>query len=245
MRPASARPARPTPSTIAVMVALPLVAAAQVTADRGGVLPGIDAERVVVPDGDLAGHALAVSEVSSRLEPAEALGRVERRWREQDGVEVLRAESGGWSVVSRRTPGGYETLPLRAAGRGGSEGLLTRWDDGHRGATSAADFRRLLPDDARAVRQLRSRDAGDAGAREAETLIGRLPHSIDEAERRIEHHLRRAGYVAVAAPGAQRALSWRHDRARFFQAPGVELLVTLHAQSQATAVVVYRVRAIP
>jgi len=150
---------------------------------------------------------------------------------------VLRADSGAWRVLSRRTERGYETLQLRASLRGGAEGLLTRWRERDRRAVDAvggtaadgggagghaAGNARLLPADAKAVRQLSSRDAAADGARTTDTLIGSLPHSIDEAERRIEP---------------------RNDRARFFRAPGAELLVTLHAQAQGTGVVLYHVRA--
>jgi len=232
-------------------------------AEADGALPGLDARRVVVPAGELGGHAVEVSEVASRLDPAEALARVERHWRSRDGAVVLRADSGAWKVLSRRSERGYETLQLRAAVRGGAEGLLTRWrerDGGGRGDVAggvangvvrpaAGDVGRgawlssLLPDDARAVRQLSSRDATAGGVRAADTLIGSLPYSIDESERRIELHLRRGGFAPMRAPGAARELAWRNDRARFFQAPGAELLVTLHAQPQRTGVVLYHVRA--
>lgn len=252
MRQATVRGGRAGHCATALALALPLAAGAAAALATGGswaagdadaALPGFDLRRVVVPRGELAGHAIEVSEVTSHLDPSDALGRVERRWREHDGAEVLRADSGGWAVLSRRTPHGYDTLQLRAAARGGAQGLLTQWREANAGPTSGASLLHLLPDDAHAVRQLRSRDGSAAGAREAETLIGRLPHSIDEAERRIERHLRRAGFVAAPTPGARRQLSWRDDRARFFQAPGVELLVTLHAQSEGTGVVLYHVRA--
>lgn len=272
MKTGALRRRSPGPRAAALMLAVPLAAAgaaalapdgSALAAESDGALPGLDARRVVVPAGELSGHAVEVSEVASRLDPAEALARVERHWRQPDGAVVLRADSGAWKVLSRRTERGYETLQLRAAVRGGAEGLLTRWrerDSGVAGGAAGAaangavrsatgdaghDARlsSLLPDDARAVRQLSSHDATVGGARAADTLIGSLPHSIDEAERRIELHLRRGGFAPMRTPGAARELSWRNDRARFFQAPGAEVLVTLHAQPQGTGVVLYHVRA--
>ncbi|GMV00902.1 MAG: hypothetical protein AMXMBFR52_05580 [Burkholderiales bacterium] len=211
-----------------------------------GDLPGLDERRIVVPAGALAGHAVEVSEVASRLEPVEALSRVERHWREREGAVVLRADSDIWKVLSRRIEGGYETLQLRVSVRGGAEGLFTRWRTRGNGSSDDADHHaglsRLLPADAGAVRQLGSRDPMAGGVRAADTLIGSLPHSIDETEWRIELHLRGAGFTPMRAPGAARNLKWRNDRARFFQTRGAELLVTLHAQPQGTAVVLYHVR---
>lgn len=252
MKRAGLRRERSTPRAAAWMLAVPLAAAGaaalasgahDAATDADDALPGLDARRVVVPAGELAGHAVQVSEVASRLDPVEALARVERRWRSRDGAVVLRADSGAWRVLSRRTERGYETLQLRASLRGGAEGLLTRWRERDRRAVDAAGNARLLPADAKAVRQLSSRDAAADGARTTDTLIGSLPHSIDEAERRIELHLRRSGFVPMRAPGAARELGTRNDRARFFRAPGAELLVTLHAQAQGTGVVLYHVRA--
>ncbi len=234
-------------SAAALAMSLPLLAVGT-TALAGGsevveILPGIDARRVVLPAGDLAGHGISVSEVSSRLGPAEALAGVERHWRAADDAPpVLRAHGDGWSVLSRRTAQGYDTLQLRAAPRGGAEGLLTRWRMRDGGPPSETSLSSLLPVEARAVRQLRSSDAAGEGAREAQTLVGRLPHAIDEAERRVVVHLRRLGFVADPGTGASRALSWRDDRARFFRAAGTELLVTLHAQPAGTGVVLYHVR---
>ncbi|KAA0217803.1 MAG: hypothetical protein DWB43_13405 [Lautropia sp.] len=252
MKRAGLRRERSTPRAAAWMLAVPLAAAGaaalasgahDAATDADDALPGLDARRVVVPAGELAGHAVQVSEVASRLDPVEALARVERRWRSRDGAVVLRADSGAWRVLSRRTERGYETLQLRASLRGGAEGLLTRWRERDRRAVDAVGSARLLPADAKVVRQLGSHDAAAGGARTTDTLIGSLPHSIDEAERRIELHLRRSGFVPMRAPGAARELGSRNDRARFFRAPGAELLVTLHAQAQGTGVVLYHVRA--
>jgi len=216
------------PRAAALMLAVPLAAAGvaafapeghALAAEGDGALPGLDARRVVVPAGELGGHAVEVSEVASRLDPAEALARIERHWRSRDGAVVLRADSGAWKVLSRRTERGYETLQLRAAARGGAEGLLTRWRERDRGAAGAvagvvdsdaasgAWLSSLLPGDAKAVRQLSSRDATAGGARAADTLIGSLPHSIDEAERRIELHLRCTGATTARASSRRRAPS--------------------------------------
>ncbi|RPH66938.1 MAG: hypothetical protein EHM83_02735, partial [Burkholderiales bacterium] len=100
------------------MLALPLagagmalaVGASPMAEAAGEGIPGLDTRRVVVPSGELAGRALQVSEVASRLEPAAALARVERHWRERAGAPVLRAESGAWSVLSRQAADGFETL---------------------------------------------------------------------------------------------------------------------------------------
>lgn len=245
------------PRVAGLVLAVPLAAAGAAglapeghapTARTDGALPGLDERRIVVPAGALAGHAVEVSEVASRLEPAEALARVERHWREREGAIVLRADSGAWNVLSRRIEGGYETLQLRVSVRGGTEGLFTRWRTRGNGSPDEADrdagLSRLLPAEAGAVRQLGSRDATAGGVRAADTLIGSLPHSIDETERRIELHLRGAGFAPMRAPEAARNLKWRNDRARFFQAGGAELLVTLHAQPQGTDVVLYHVRVV-
>lgn len=252
MRQAAGRRGRAMPSGVALMLALPLAAggpaapsagAHEMATEAPGPIPGLDARRVLVPGGEIAGHAVEVTEVSSRLDPSEALARVERYWREGDAAVVLRADSGDWSVLSRRTARGYDTLQLRASARGGAEGLLTHWRERAGGATLPSGLLGLLPDEARVVRQLTSRDGAAGGSRTADTLIGRLAHSIDEAELRIERHLGRKGFVPVSAPGTPRDLAWRNDRARFFRAAGVEVLVTLHAQPQGTGVVVYHVHA--
>lgn len=254
------------PRAAALMLAVPLAAAGvaalapdghALAAEADGALPGLDARRVVVPAGELGGHAVEVSEVASRLDPAEALARVERHWRSRDGAVVLRADSGAWKVLSRRTERGYETLQLRAAERGGAEGLLTRWREHDRrgvdvagGSAAGSDVAgsgrlpSLLPAGAKAVRQLSSRDAAAQGVRITDTVIGSLPNSIDEAERRIAIHLRHSGFVPVRAPGATHEPGSGNDRARFFRAPGAELLVTLHAQAQGTGVVLYHVRVV-
>ena len=259
MRAASTRHGRPSSSGAARALALPLAGVAVVLA--GGALaagvsptseaaadgiPGLDVLRVVVPNGELAGRTMQVSEVGSRLEPAELLARVERSWRGQHGASVMRAEGGAWSMLSRQVGDGFETLQLRSSSAGGSEGWLTRWGGGHGRPQSPAPLAHLLPADARVVRQLLSRDGGDIDARTADTLLGQLPHSIDEAERRIDRHLRRAGFAERrrAAP-ARGGLGSRDDRARFYRAPGAEVLVTLHAQQQGTGFVLYHVRLSP
>lgn len=240
------------PAGAALMLALPLSAIgeaamgaeAPTSSDPGSAaVPGIDTRRVVLPGGDLAGHAVRVSEVASSLDPAEAIARVEGHWRGHAVHAVLRAEHGDWSVVSRQLDDGFETLQLRAARHGGSEGLLTTWHGRVAASTPERSLARLLPDDARVVRQLRSRDGAADDARVADTLIGRLPHALDEAEMRIDRHLRRAGFSAARQPAGRRELAWRNDRARFYQAAGAEVLVTLHAQPQGTAVVLYHVGA--
>ena len=236
------------------MLALPLsgIGTAAVGAGRlapsGAVasgIPGLDTRQVVVPGGELAGHAVQVSEVVSRLEPAEALAQVEHYWREQAGHAVLRAASGVWSVLSRQLDECFETLQLRASGRGGSEGLLTTWRGRAASPARQRPLAHLLPDDASMVRQLASRDAGADGVRAADTLLGRLPHAIDEAEVRVDRQLRRAGFAAMRQPDRRRDLAWRDDRARFSHAAGAEVLVTLHAQPHGTAVVLYHVGSAP
>jgi len=238
------------PTGAALMLALPLGIAASPAAgapssagSADALVPGVDVRRVVLPDGELAGRAVQVSEVVSELEPSEALARVETLWRASDGTAVLRAEHEAWSVVSRQLGGGFETLQLRASPRGGSEGMLARWKGpaaSRRGQPSLAN---LLPADAQVTRQLLSRDVGGGATRSADTLIGRLPHGIDESERRIDHHLHRVGFVAMRQPAAaaRGVLATRNDRARFYRAAGAELLVTLHAQPDGTGVVVYHV----
>lgn len=98
-----------------------------------------------------------------------------------------------------------------------------------------------MPEDAQVTRQLASRDAAAHGSRSADTLIARLPHGIDEAERRLDAHLRRAGYAAIPMPGSRGTLAWRNDRARFYRRAGAELMVTLHAREGDTALVLYHV----
>lgn len=263
----------------ALLLALsPAVADAQ-PLDIVASLPGVDRARLLVPDGELAGHAVSVSAVDSRRAPEVVLAEVEGHWRRQGADPVLRAQSGSWSVLSRRIDSarrdaggaasgaagraaqgaadgaahgmsdgapiddGFETLQLRSSPSGGSEGLFTRW---LRAVPVRVDtqvfLERLLPDDARAVRQLSSRDAGVGSA---ETLIARFAHSLDESEIRIERHLRRAGFVPVRAPQRSPGLSWRDDRARFFRGPAAQLLLTLHRQEHGTSVVLYHVRGAP
>ena len=259
MRTAGTRHGRPSSSGAARALALPLAGAAVALA--GGALaaaasllpeaaaegiPGLDVLRVVVPDGELAGRTMRVSEVGSQLEPAELLARVERAWRGQRNASVMRADGGDWSMLSRQVGDGFETLQLRSSSVGGSEGWLTRWGGGRAQPQSSAPLAHLLPAEARVVRQLSSRDGGDVEARSADTLLGKLPHSIDEAERRIDRHLRRAGFAERrrAAP-ALGGLGSRDDRARFYRAPGAEVLVTLHAQQHGTGFVLSHVRLSP
>ena len=259
MRTAGTRYGRRSPSGATRALALPLAGAAVALA--GGALaagvtpmseaivdgiPGLDVLRVVVPNGELAGRTLQVSEVGSRLEPAELLGHVERAWRGQDGASVLRADGGAWSMLSRQTGDGFETLQLRVSSIGGSEGWLTQWSGARARPRALAPLAHLLPSDARVARQLSSHDGGDVDARTADTLLGQMPHSIDEAERRIDRHLRRAGFAERRRPEPPRGgLASRDDRARFYRAPGAEVLITLHAQPQGTGFVLYHVRRSP
>lgn len=240
--------ARIAPTGAALMLALPL---GIVAVPAGGsptsagtadtLVPEVDVRRVLLPDGELAGRAVQVSEVASVLEPAEALARVERLWRAPADAAVLRAEHDAWSVVSRQLVDGFETLQLRASPRGGSEGMLARWKGPTAPSGDGRSLANLLPVEARVTRQLLSRDAGGGGTRSTDTLIGHLPYGIDESERRIDRHLHRVGFVAMRQPATRKAFASRDDRARFYRATGAELLVTLHAQSHGTGVVVYHV----
>jgi hypothetical protein len=237
------------PAGAALMLALPLglavAPAAGLSTPSGAtdtLVPGVDVRRLVLPDGELAGRAVRVSEVVSELEPAEALARVERLWRVPGDAVVLRVGHERWSVLSRPLGEGFETLQLRASPHGGSEGMLALWMGAVTPPRPERSLASLLPAEARVARQLLSRDTGAGGARSADTLIGRLPYGIDESERRVDRHLRRAGFVAMHQPAARSALASRDDRARFYRAAGAELLVTLHAQPQGTGVVVYHVR---
>jgi hypothetical protein len=149
-------------------------------------------------------------------------------------------------MLSRQVGDGFETLQLRSSSAGGSEGWLTQWSGARARPKALAPLAHLLPSDARVARQLSSHDGGDVDARTADTLLGQLPHSIDEAERRIDRQLRRAGFAErhrPAPPHGGRAP--RDDRARFYRAPGAEVLVTLHAQPQGTGFVLYHVRLSP
>ena len=231
------------PIGTALMLALPLagIGTPARAESRPALPPGLEGERVAVPEGELAGHALSVSQVSSRLGPAQALAEVERHWRRDDEGPIVRAESEGWSVLSRRIGERFETLQLRASADGGSEGLLTHWSARARSPRSERVLERLLPADARVMRQLASRDAAPDGYRSADTLIAELPHGIDEAERRLEAHLRRAGFSAMPMPAVRSALTWRNDRARFYRRAGAEVMVTLHARERDTALVLYHV----
>ncbi len=231
----------------AALMLLPLAGFGAPAAARAGddaaaaAMPGIDTRAVLVPDGQLAGQAIRVSEVGSRLDPAQALDRVESHWRAQSDELVLRAEHAPWSVLSRRRADGFETLQLRATARGGSEGLLTVWQGREARPARPRALDGLLPAEARVTRQLASSDAAPDGARSADTLIAHLPHSIDEAERRIERQLARAGFAAALQQRRETGLAWRNDRARFFRSAGAEVLVTLHSQPDGTGVVIYHV----
>ncbi len=235
------------PLGAALMLALPLLAiGASSRADERQALPGVlEGERVVVPAGELAGHGLRVSQVGSRLAPADALASVEREWRRHSGAAVLRADSEGWAVLSRRLDEGFETLQLRARAHGGSEGLFTRWSDRAAPLRARRALGELLPVDARITRQLASHDAAANGARRADTLLAQLPHGIDEAERRVDAQLRRAGFARLPMPPARHQSAWRNDRARFYRGAGAEVMVTLHARESDTALVLYHVEVAP
>lgn len=254
---------RAAPASAALLLALsPQAAVGEAipqSVEAAALLPGVEHARVLVPDGELAGHAVSVSAVDSRRVPEDVLAEVEGHWRRQGADPVLRAQSGAWSVLSRRidsgssqagggadgtrSDDGFETLQLRASPGGGSEGLFTRWlRSGATRVDMPTPLEHLLPAEARAVRQLSSRDAG---IHSAETLIARFAHTLEESEIRIERHLRRAGFVPMPAPQHPSALSWRDDRARFFRGPTSQLLVTLHRQDRGTSVVLYHVRGVP
>jgi hypothetical protein len=246
------------------MLALPIAAGGAPCAASGILaadLPGIDEVRVAIPAGTLGGHAVSVREIRSRLLPADALSQIERHWRAQGAQPVLRADAGEWSVLSRRvlrashvrsrhdepTAEAFETLQLRSSARGGSVGLVTIWQprapDPVGEAASAAvsgQLTGLLPDDARALRELESHDAGRRSAR---TLIAHFDRSLEDCEAHVERHLRRRGYAPMRADTARRPMNWRDDRARFYGAPQAEVLVTLHRQPQGTDVVLHHVSA--
>lgn len=212
-------------------------------------LPGIDAMRIAIPDGSLAGHSVVVFEVDSRRAPRDALDEIERHWRAQGVDTVLQAQTGEWFVLSRRAGparegnvdpdagfAAFETLQLRASRHGGSEGLLTRWTQPKTPARGDA-LARLVPPDAKLVRQLSS---GGGSERRAATLVARFARSLDDAERHLDRHLLRAGFEPMRAdPG--RDLRWRDDRARFYRSVTAELLVTLHRQAQETSAVLHHV----
>ncbi len=232
-----------------LLAAWPLAAApAQPVAMDAQSIPGIDRMRVAIPDGSLGAHSVVVLEVASRHAPHEALTEVERHWRAQGADTVLRAHTGHWFVLSRRTgavtdadanrPEGFETLQLRASVHGGSEGLLTRWEPARETSTRADASPRLVPDDARVVRQLAS---GSPAGRAARTLIASLERSLDDAESHLDRHLRRIGFEPLRAPDRAKDLRWRDDRARFYRSARAELLVTLHRQRHATQAVLYHV----
>src|SRR5690606_24620901 len=163
----------------------------------GYALPGIDHVRVAIPHGSLAGHAVIVLQVESRLAPRAALAEVERHWRAQGADTILQAQAGEWFVLSRRANAGhhplapdgvegFETLQLRASRHGGSEGLLTQWNRAPE-ASNADALARLVPSGAHVVRQLSS--GGDA-QRKATTLVAYFARSLDDAERQLDRHLR-------------------------------------------------------
>lgn len=243
-----------------LLAALPLAAAQpQVTfaaADSllpfddpaGYALPGIDHVRVAIPHGSLAGHAVIVLQVESRLAPRAALAEVERHWRAQGADTILQAQAGEWFVLSRRANAGhhplapdgvegFETLQLRASRHGGSEGLLTQWNRAPE-ASNADALARLVPSGAHVVRQLSS--GGDA-QRKATTLVAYFARSLDDAERQLDRHLRAEGFEPMGPKGTPEALRWRDDRARFYRARSAELLVTLHRQPNGASAVLHHV----
>ncbi|HEY0877287.1 MAG TPA: hypothetical protein VGE10_02450 [Zeimonas sp.] len=242
------------PRAALLLAALPLAAAqVQVHADEGAApqwLPGIDRVRVAIPDGTIAGHSVVVFELASRRARREALDEIEHHWRAQGTDTVLRAQTGEWFVLSRRTGSshataeasrveGFETLQLRASPQGGSEGLLTRWRQASEPVRAADPLARLVPADARLVRQLSS---GGGRERRAATLVAHFAHSLDDTERLLERHLRRAGFEPMRRNGPPRDLRWHDDRARFYRSASAELLVTLHRQPQGASAVLHHVQ---
>lgn len=215
----------------------------------GQALPGIDAVRIAIPDGSLAGHSVVVFEVDSRRAPRDALAEIERHWRAQGADTVLQAQTGEWFVLSRRSGptregnvdpdsgfAAFETLQLRASRHGGSEGLLTRWAQ-PKTPTEGDALNRLVPSDAKLVRQLSS---GGGSERRATTLVARFARSLDDAERHLDRHLLRGGFEPMRTD-ARRDLRWRDDRARFYRSASAELLVTLHRQEHDTSAVLHHV----
>lgn len=240
------------PRAALLLAALPLVAVQQPSAaqdaDSLQALPGIDRARLAIPDGSLAGHTVVVYEVDTRRTPQEALGEVERHWRTQGVDTVLQAQAGEWHVLSRHANSkptgngnpafeGFETLQLRASLRGGSEGLLTRWMPANGSAATDA-LARLVPPDARRVRQLAS---GGRHERRASTLVAHFARSLDDAEAHLHRHLSHLGFEPMQADGEPKDLRWRDDRARFYRGDGAELLVTLHRQPQGASAVLHHV----
>ncbi len=235
-----------------VLAALPLASHASGPAGEADalqlpLLPGIDRARVAIPEAAIDGHSVVVFEFHSQRAPRDALAEIERQWRAQGVETVLHAQTGDWFVLSRlagsrRAPqattevDGFETLQLRASAGGGCEGLITHWTRA-RNPADGDSLARLVPDDAQVVRQLSSGAA--RGERRAATLVAHFAGSLDDAERRLERHLLRAGYEPMRGKERAHELRWRDDRARFYRGAHAELLVTLHRQPQGASAVLH------
>ncbi len=219
---------------LAAAAAMSGCAPVQVPAAPADLLPFPAQVSTVIERGAVEGHAVRVLQFNTQHEIARVLALTRRAWSLPHGSRTVEASSGPWSIVSRQTGTGYQTLQAKRAPDGHTEGLMTYWDREHGLPRSGIDLAALLPADAHVRRRFVAVDA----RRRSETLV-----AVDDAAPRMVAE--RIG-ARIAASGLRVAPMARAGAvedgdavARLYLGRGSELALTVHRHDGGSAVVMH------
>jgi hypothetical protein len=198
----------------------------------------------------LDGHLVTTHRFASARPPGALLESFKAGW-EAEGLRVVESSRGPWQLLSVRREAVLETLQLRAAADGGTEGLHSIWrrDPGSPGARAErerrsmhTELREWLPQAAVPVRELMHAVAD----RNVATMVATVADAENQVVATLARRLHAAGFTPAALPGgaapagtgasqglrrAGSALAWRRG--------SEELVATVAAHRGETAVVIH------
>ena len=208
-------------------------------------LPEASPPELVMSAAAFDKHAVTTHRFSSHEAPDQVLAPMRERWRNQ-GVPVVEARSGDWTMLSVRSGQGIETVQVRATASG-TEGLRSRWTpmrDSQASAPAASHLLDWLPMSSKLLRRIDHHDSG----RDAATLVALVGASPSAAASHLRASAQAAGFVADPASGmpAQRAAWYRggdaasaSGEALALRRGGETVVATVSAHRGATAVVMH------
>ena len=137
---------------------------------------GLERKRVL-DDGRIDGHDMAMLSLSSPLDCAALLDKVQQLWRARLSAHVLGERGDRWQIASAAFVDGFITLQLRSTAQGGCDGFLSRWPKSRQPAGVAlSKAREVLPDWPAEVVVLRHvEEQRSAGAGSTISAQSRLP----------------------------------------------------------------------
>jgi hypothetical protein len=177
---------------------------------------------VVMSAAAFDGHSVTTHRFRSGRAPEQLADALRERWR-SEGVRFVESTRGEWLVLSTRRESAVETLQLRRTAAG-TEGLHSVWQRdpsaGVQPSPGAAErLRSLLPDGARALREIAHRDGPREGATVVAISAQPLPAVLDALQSRLAQQgfapdralLARRPAAVAGAPGTPpgRALAFR------------------------------------